>query len=117
MRERGFRIVLDEPEYAPYGQMIAQMAAGARPADDRDKIVHFLSSHRMMRFTEPEAILENETYEVVSICAPIFSHGAGPQLSLCLTAFPNKLTGAQINEYADHLLRACLRVMREPGAL
>ena len=29
MRERGFRIVLDEPEYATYGQMIAQMAAAA----------------------------------------------------------------------------------------
>ena len=71
----------------------------------------------MMSFTEPETILENETYDVVSICAPIFSQGAEPQLSLCLTPFPSKLTGAQIGEYADHLLRACLRVMREPGAL
>jgi DNA-binding IclR family transcriptional regulator len=116
VRQRGFQVTLLEPQDHSFGEMMAQMAAGGRALEYKDQALNFLSSHRM-RLTQPEVISPEALYDVSVIAAPIFGRDAEPHLSLCLGAFPEKLTGAQIDTYADHLLRACLRVMRDHRAL
>jgi DNA-binding IclR family transcriptional regulator len=115
VRKRGFQVTLHEREDDSYAEMMAEMAVGGAPHRYRDQTLSFLSSHRL-RFAQPEVIAPDELYDVSVIAAPIFGHEEGTHLSLCLGAFPEKLTGEQVNAHADQLMRACLRVMREHRA-
>jgi DNA-binding IclR family transcriptional regulator len=115
IRQRGYQVTLHESEDDSYAEMMAQMAAGGEPHKYKDQTISFLSSHRL-RFAQPEAIASEAVYDVNAIAAPIFGHEDGTHLSLSLASFPEKLTGAQVTAYADQLMRACLKVMREHRA-
>jgi hypothetical protein len=116
IRQRGFQVTLHEGDDQAFGELIAELADGGSSLDYRDRTLSFLNSHRL-RFTQPEEIAPDALYDVTAIAAPIFGQEAEPQLSLSFGAFREKLTGAQVKAYADHLLRACIGVMRPPRTL
>jgi DNA-binding IclR family transcriptional regulator len=112
VRQRGYQITLREPEDASFVDMMAAMAKGPQAHRYKDHALSYLSTHHP-HFRQPETLVADTLYEVNVLAAPIFSHDRGTHLSLCLAGFRDKLTGAQVTNYADHLLRTCLRVMQE----
>jgi DNA-binding IclR family transcriptional regulator len=114
IRQRGFQVTVHESETDSYAEMMAQMAASRSAHRYKDQTASFLSAHPL-RFAQPEAIAPDESYDVNVIAAPIFGD-EDTHLSLCLASFSERLTGAQITAYADRLMHACVRVMREHRA-
>ncbi len=115
VRKRGFQVTLRVPQESEFAALMAEMAAGRQPLEYKEQATNLMSSQGW-RLVQPETIVVDELYDVVLIAAPIFDQNGGSPLSLCLGGFPEKLTGAQINTYSDHLLRTCLRVMRDDRA-
>ena len=115
VRSRGFQVTLQTPVEAEFAALMAGMAAGRQPLEYKEQAGSMISAHSW-RLAQPDTIQANETYEAVVIAAPLFDRDGGAPLSLCLTNFGEKLSGAQINAHAEHLLRTCLSVMREDRA-
>lgn len=66
--------------------------------------------------TLPEKIEPDEDYDVMMIAAPIFDRQGACIYNLCVGPFPGLLSGKQVLDHADRLLRACVEVMRADRA-
>jgi DNA-binding IclR family transcriptional regulator len=112
IRQRGFHVMLREPEDYPFAKLMSEWAAGQHPTPIKDDTINLITLHRL-RQNQLETIAADAQYDVNHIAAPIFDQETELTLSLCLGGFPNTLTGAEIYKLSDQLLRTCLRVMRE----
>jgi DNA-binding IclR family transcriptional regulator len=115
-RKRGFQVTLGSPESSELSALLAEMASRRQVHEYKDQVYSLLSSLDR-HLSQPEVIVPKESYDVLLIAAPIFDENGAAAFSLCLGGFAEKITGATIQKYADHLLRACLKVMRSDLAL
>jgi DNA-binding IclR family transcriptional regulator len=115
IRQRGFQVTARSPEGSAVAAQIAQMASAQALSGFRDRmrdLVGSLGEH----LAQLESIDPDETYDIQLIAAPIFNRDGECAFNLCLGGFPNKVSGALIQNYADRLVRACLQVMRADRA-
>jgi DNA-binding IclR family transcriptional regulator len=115
-RKRGFQVTLRSPKSSELASVLAELASRRQLHEYKDQVYSLISSLDRELF-QPEAILPNELYDVLLIAAPIFDENGESVFSLCLGGFPERLSGAVIQDYADRLLRACVHVMRADLAL
>jgi DNA-binding IclR family transcriptional regulator len=110
-RERGFQVILRAGAWPTTASLISQMASGASSGDYKDEMTRLINSLDHQK-AQPETIAEDELYEVLLIASPVFDQKGEATYNLALGGFPQKLTGAAINTYADRLMRTCLEIMR-----
>lgn len=115
VRKRGWQVTLRVPQETEFATLLAEIAAGRQPLEYRDQLGS-LTFAKNWKLVQPDAIDPATLYDAVLIAAPIFDRNGGRPLSLCLGGFAEQLTGAQITAYTDHLIRSCLKVMREDRA-
>lgn len=115
IRQRGFQVTARSPEGSAVGAQIAQMAAGQPVSGYRDRIKDLLGSLGD-HLSQLELIDADEIYDIQLIAAPIFNKDGECAFNLCLGGFPNKLSGASIQAYAERLVRSCLQVIRADRA-
>ena len=112
VRARGFQVTLrvtPEPEFAA---LMAEMAAGSKPLEYRQRATG-TTAFPSWSLIQPETIEPEDVYDVSLIAAPIFDRNGTAPLSLCLGGVHELITGAEIIQRSEHLLRTCLQVMRE----
>jgi DNA-binding IclR family transcriptional regulator len=115
IRQRGFQVTARSPEGSAVGAQIAQMASGQQVSGFQDRMKDLLGSLGD-HLSQLETIHPDETYDVQLIAAPIFDRDGGCVFNLCFGGFPDRLSGALIQTYADRLVRACLQVIRADRA-
>jgi DNA-binding IclR family transcriptional regulator len=111
IRKRGFQVTLRTHRGAALGSLMAEMASRRDVHEYKDWVFDVLRSLDQ-RLLQPNQIAANELYDVILIAAPIFNEIGEAVFSLCLGGFSASLKGSMIEKYAEHLVRACLRVMR-----
>jgi DNA-binding IclR family transcriptional regulator len=112
IRKRGYQLTLLAPENtATLSEMVNQMAMGRYENQSMG-----LVTSSGQRLTQPENIQSDERYDVAMIAAPIFADNESAPLGLSLGGFTERLTGAEIEQLAEHLMRTCLRIMRDHRA-
>lgn len=103
IRDRGFEVLLRSTEVSPAASELLALAGQ-----------HF---HRLgPDMALPDRIDPELRYDVTMIAAPIFDRSGAGAYSLCLGPFPELLTGAQVLDLADRLLKACVQVMHADRA-
>jgi DNA-binding IclR family transcriptional regulator len=112
IRQRGYQIVQREPEDDPSNVLIAEMAATSSQGHDRLSRMRNQPAGRL-HFLQPPSLEAGQLYEVVMMHAPIFEQEDSAAIVLTLARFTHKLTGEEIENYGEHLLRTCLKVMRD----
>jgi DNA-binding IclR family transcriptional regulator len=112
IRERGYQVLLREPETYPASVIMAELAAtdSRTPAKSEARGYAPTSS---MQLLHPLTIEPDALYDVSTIGAPIFEQGESTAFVLLLSRFMRKLTGSEIERYGERLLRTCVNVMRE----
>jgi DNA-binding IclR family transcriptional regulator len=115
IRTRGYQVVLRAPDTRDIATLMAEMASTRNAAAYKEHVIDMIHSVDERMF-HPKSIQAKESYEVALIAAPIFEQSGEATFSLNLTEFPQKLTGAVIEAYANRLIRACLQIMREDRA-
>lgn len=115
IRQRGFQVTARSPEGSAVAAQIAQMASGQQLSGFRDQMRDLLGSLGE-HLAQLESIDPDDAYDIQLIAAPIFNRDGTCAFNLCLGGFPNKVSGALIQNYADRLVRACLHVMRADRA-
>jgi DNA-binding IclR family transcriptional regulator len=112
IRARGYQVTLRDSPTRAFAQLMARMAAGSPPLEYRTEAKRLIADHGW-KLAQPETIEPDAHYDVVLIAAPIFDKTGDACLSLGLGGFPQPLSGAQINTFAEQLMKTCLRVMHE----
>lgn len=115
IRKRGFQVTARSPEGSAVGAQIAQLAAGRQVSGFQDRMKDLLGSLGD-HLSQLEAIDPEETYDTQLIAAPIFDREGGCAFNLCFGGFPDRVSGALIQTYAERLVRACLQVIRADRA-
>ena len=115
-RKRGYQVTLRLPESAELAALMTEMAARREVHAYKEEVFNLLNSIQRLPLT-PEKIAAKERYDVILIAAPIFNERGEAAYSLCLSNFAERLSGAEIQKHADHVLRASLKVMRADLAL
>jgi DNA-binding IclR family transcriptional regulator len=115
IRQRGFQVTARSPEGSAIAAQISQMASGEQLSGYRDRMKDLLGSLGE-HMSQLESIDPAESYDIQLIAAPIFNRDGECAFNLCLGGFPDKVGGTLIQSYADHLVRACLQVMRADRA-
>ena len=109
-RDRGFHVTLHSQDGGAIAALISQLASGKGINEYRSEMTTLLKSLDR-QFVQPDVIEDDKDYSVAMIASPIFSKDGSSIYNLCLGGFPNRITGVKISEYADRLVRTCLRVM------
>jgi DNA-binding IclR family transcriptional regulator len=110
-RKRGYQVTLRREQTPEFADLMSHLAQGSPPLAYRSEGAR-IADHGWT-LEQPEAIMEDAEYSVALIAAPIFDQQGDAVLSLSLGGFVAPLTGVKIRELAEHLLGACLQVMRE----
>jgi DNA-binding IclR family transcriptional regulator len=98
IRARGFEVLLRTTDSTSLASELNVLAGN-----------HF---HRLgPDMSLPETIEADCSYDVTMIAAPIFDRSGACVFNMCLGPFPRMLTGAEVLDYADQLLRVCVAVM------
>lgn len=111
IRKRGYQIMLRSADSPQIGTLMSQMASGHRAPDYKDemtRLIHSLDS----QLAQPEGIEPDQIYDILLISAPLFDQHGRAAFNLSLGGFSKKLSGEMILNYADHLVRTCLDIMR-----
>ena len=111
-RERGYQVALRPSEQQTIGSLMAEMAKSGPVADYKDEVRKLIHTFDTQMF-QPVQLEEDQHYDVLLIASPIFDQTGNAAFNLCLGGFPEQLSGAQLQKYADRLSRTCLEVMRE----
>jgi len=106
IRERGFEVLLRPAEST--GHLASQLRAMAAPEPG---LVYLGPGMALPGTIEAEAL-----YDVTMIAAPVFDRAGDCAYNLCLGPFSAKLTGREVLDHADHLLRACVQIMHADRA-
>jgi DNA-binding IclR family transcriptional regulator len=114
-RERGFQVAMSWAKGPSLATMMLDMANGGAGGEYRSELTRLINTLEDYN-PQPETILADEFYDVVMIAAPIFDATGSAVFNLSLGGFPQKLSGAMINDYAERLVRTCLEIMRADRA-
>ena len=111
IRASGFEVLLRSSEAEDLASALIGFAAGDEPDSHAEPPGG--SFFRLgPNMTLPEKIEPGETYDVIMIAAPIFDRQGNCAYNLCVGPFPGLLSGKQVLDHADRLLRACVEVMQ-----
>lgn len=110
-RRRGFQISLRSSKGPTIASLMAEMASGQHSGDYKDELSRLINSLDHYQ-AQPEALVDDQEYDVMMIAAPIFDQDGRAAFNLSLGGFSQKLTGAMITDHADRLMRTCLEIMR-----
>jgi hypothetical protein len=115
IRACGFEVLLRSSETPDLASALMEFAAGTEAAQPppRERGSFYRLGPNM---TLPEKIEPNEAYDVMMIAAPIFDRQGSCIYNLCVGPFPGLLSGQQVLDHADRLLRACVEVMQADRA-
>lgn len=108
IRERGYLVALRNPSAPRFADEIDAMAASR--SDYREGMAGFVAKLGPMLL--PQAIEADATYDVTLIAAPVFGRSGACAYNLCFGDFAQPLSGREVQEYAERLLAACLRIMQ-----
>lgn len=111
IRERGFQIMLRAPDSPQIATLMSQMASGHRLPDYKDEMTRLVNSFDS-QLAQPDAIEPDQVYDILLISAPLFDQHGRAVFNLSLGGFSKKLSGEMIFNYAEHLVRTCLEIMR-----
>jgi DNA-binding IclR family transcriptional regulator len=103
IRERGFEVLLRTSKSTSLASELNALAGNG---------YHRLGPDMSL----PETIDAEGRYDVMMIAAPIFDRSGACVFNMCLGPFPHILTGTEVLDHADRLLRACLAVMHADRA-
>ncbi len=111
IRACGFEVLLRSSETADLASALIEFSAGTDLAQPppRERASFYRLGPNM---TLPENIEPDEAYDVIMIAAPIFDRYGSCIYNLCVGPFPGLLSGRQVLDHADRLLRACVEVMQ-----
>lgn len=114
-REQGYHVSMRSPIRQTIGSLMAEMARSRSLTDYKEQLSSVIYSfdHQMCR---PVEFVEDELYDVHLIAAPIFDQTGNVAFNLAIGGFPQQLTGAALQNYAERLTRTCLEIMREDRA-
>lgn len=110
-RQRGYQVMLRSSSGPTIASLMAEMASSRRSTDYKNELTKLINSIDYHR-SQPETIVHDEFYDVMLISSPLFDQHGEVAFNLCLGGFPQRLTGAALNHYADRLMHACLEIMR-----
>ena len=115
IRASGFEVLLRSSETPDLASALMEFAAGTESAQPppRERGSFYRLGPDM---TLPEKIEQDETYDVMMIAAPIFDRQGACIYNLCIGPFPGLISGRQVLDHADRLLRACVEVMQADRA-
>lgn len=115
IRACGYEVLLRSSETPDLASTLIEFAAGseAGPPPARARGGFYRLGPDM---TLPETIEPEESYDVMMIAAPIFDRQGTCIYNLCVGPFPTRLSGKQVLDHADRLLRACVEVMQADRA-
>ena len=114
-RQRGFQVTLRMNDGTTISAMMSEMASRRGTINYKDEVARYVNSLDG-HFIQPETIEPERAYEIVVIASPLFDQKGTVAYNLCLTGFPDQLSGATILNYADRLVGACVRIMRDNRA-
>ncbi|CAN7397020.1 helix-turn-helix domain-containing protein [Phenylobacterium sp. LjRoot219] len=112
IRRRGFQVTLRAPDSSELASLMAEMASGRQAPQYKDQMIRLVGSldHHL---SQPAELQPDALYDIVLIAAPIFDQNGEAAFNLCLGGFPEPVSGARIQAYADRLVRTCVQIMRE----
>lgn len=109
IRQRGFQIMVYEPEPSNLASLIQDLAASLSTPASQDLVKDILSASNS-GLLHPEALSPTTEYVVLQISAPIFGKSGAVSFSVSLSGFKGRLNGAQIGKLADRLMQTCLEI-------
>jgi DNA-binding IclR family transcriptional regulator len=116
IRDRGFQLYGRSNATRSIASLMTEMSSTNHFENYKGEISHLVNTFDY-HMSQPEVIDDVQIYDIILIAAPIFDRNGKAAFNLCLGGFPEGLTGAQLNRYADRLMRTCLEIMRADRAL
>jgi len=105
IRERGYAVALEADARAQLGDALARLAGDARPAQVRGVIEDVIAELGHEEYLLGE-VDRKVSYRVNTMGAPVFGPGGDVVLALFLVGFRGRLTGSEIEDHGERLLRA-----------
>jgi DNA-binding IclR family transcriptional regulator len=112
VRKRGFQVLLRSPSSAYFPKLISELASGRDRSDSKGRLVNLFNSIDDS-LIQLEAMDDETLYDVTLVAAPIFDRAGNAVYNLCIGDLAAKITGGMIQQHAERLLRACVRIMRD----
>lgn len=114
-RERGYQVTLRPASSPTTASLLSEMASnrhGPELKSEMAKMLDTVDYHKI----QPETIEPDALYDVMLIASPLFDRAGEAAYNLGIGGFPQAITGAQLVQFAERLMRSCLEIMRADRA-
>lgn len=110
IKQRAFQVTLQTGVDFQYAELMTEMARGQPTLDFKRHTEQFINS-RAWHLNQPTAIQDNDEYDVLLIAAPVFTRQGDAALNLSMGGFERKISGKEIENFAQILLQQCIEIM------